>query len=240
MLRSLLLSGDRETVRVFGRLFKDLEVDMDQCGEIESALSQAVEHHYDAVLIDDSLEDAHVALQKLIELPSCSTSVRIVMADPSTVLHTVFRATTQVVIYKPLSPDRVRHGLRAVRNLMTRERRRGTARVMTTLPARMSPAHARGPGKQITISDLSETGASIRCDLDHLPASGNVNLDFSLPNEPHIIHATAELVWQDNKERAGLRFLDMPSDARKRLAKWIKEHPAGEHRPYGIAARAGR
>ena len=240
MLRSLLVSSSRDTVRVFARVFKDLEVEMDHCGETVAALSQAVEHHYDAVIIDDSLDDAHVALQKLIEIPSCSTSVRIVLADPNAVLHKVFRVNTQVVIYKPLSPDRVRHGLRAVRNLMTRERRRGTARVMTTLLARMSTAHARGPGKQITITDLSETGAAIRCDLDHLPASGNVNLDFSLPNEPEIIHATAELVWQDNKERAGLRFLDMPSDARKRLAKWIKEHPAGEHRPLGIAARAGR
>jgi hypothetical protein len=240
MLRSLLLSSDRDTVRVLARVFKDLDVDMDHCGETVAALSQAVEHHYDGVIVDDSLDDSHVALQKLIELPSCSTSVRIVLADPAAVLHPVFRSNTQVVIYKPLSPDRVRHGLRAVRNLMTRERRRGTARVTTALAARMSPAHSRGSGKQITITDLSETGAAIRCDLDHLPASGNVNLDFSLPSEPQIVHATAELVWQDNKERAGIRFLDMPSDARKRLAKWIKEHPAGEHRPLGIAARSGK
>ncbi|HJT71335.1 MAG TPA: PilZ domain-containing protein [Terriglobales bacterium] len=240
MLRSLLLSADRDTIRVLARIFKDLEVDMDQCGETESALSQAVEHHYDALLIDDSIPESHVALQKLMALPSCSTSVRIVLADPETVLHTVFRNSTQVVVYKPLSPDRVRHGLRAVRNLMTRERRRGNARVTTSLPARMSPAHARGPAKQIVITDLSETGAAIRCNLDYLPASGGVNVDFSLPNEPELIHATGELVWQDNKERAGIRFLDMPSHARKQLAKWIKDHPVGEHRSAALVARAGK
>jgi DNA-binding NarL/FixJ family response regulator len=239
MLRSLLLSNDRNTVRVVSRVFKDLEVEMDHSGETVAALSQAVEHHYDAVIIDDAMEEPHVALQKLIELPSCGTSVRIVLADPAAVLHSVIRANTQVVIYKPLSPDRVRHGLRAVRNLMTRERRRGNGRVSTTLTARMSPSHARGTGKQIVITDLSETGAAIRCDLDHLPASGGVNLDFSLPSEPELIHATAELVWQDNKERAGLRFLDMPSNARKQLSKWIKEHPTGISRA-SLAARSGR
>lgn len=239
MLRSLLLSNDRDTVRVINRVFKDLDVEMDHCAESVTALSQAVEHHYDAIIIDDSMDEPHLALQKLTELPSCSTSVRIVLADPTVVLHSVFR-TTQVVIYKPLTPDRVRHGLRAVRNLMTRERRRGSARVTTTLHAKMSPSHSRGPGRQIVITDLSETGAAIRCNLDHLPASGGVNLDFSLPTEPELIHATAELVWQDNKERVGLRFLDMPSQARKQLAKWIKEHPAGEHRSAGMAARAGR
>jgi DNA-binding NarL/FixJ family response regulator len=238
MLHSLLLSNDRNTVRVVSRVFKDLEVDMDHCEEMFTALSQALEYHYDAIIVDDSMEEPHVALQKLIELPSCSTSVRIVLADPEIALHPVFRASTQVVIYKPLTPDRVRHALRAVRNLMTRERRRGNGRVPTTLAARMSPSHARGTGKQIVITDLSETGAAIRCDLDHLPASGGVNLDFSLPNEPEIIHATAEMVWQDNKERAGIRFLDMPSHARKQLSRWIKEHPSGGTR--SIAARAGK
>ncbi len=240
MLRSLLLSNNRDTVRVLGKVFKDLEVEMDHSGETVSALSQAVEHHYDAVFIDDAIEESHIALQKLMALPSCNTSVRIVLADPSTELHTSFRTNTHVVLYKPLSPDRVRHGLRAVRNLMTRERRRGNARVTTALPAKMSAAHARGPGKQILITDLSESGAAIRCDLDHLPASGKVNLDFSLPHDPDVIHATAELVWQDNKERAGLRFLDIASHARKQLAKWIKEHPAGDQRSVALAARAGK
>jgi CheY-like chemotaxis protein len=238
MLHSLLLSNDPDTVRIVSRVFKDLEVDLDHCGETFTALSQAIEHHYDAIIIDDSMEEPHVALQKLIDLPSCSTSVRIVLANPATALHPVFRASTQVVLYKPLSPDRVRQGLRAVRNLMTRERRRGNSRIPINLAARMSPAHSRGSSKQITITDLSETGAAIRCDLDQLPASGGVNVDFSLPNEPEIIHATAELVWQDNKERAGIRFLDMPSHARKQLARWIKEHPSKAGRT--IAARAGK
>jgi DNA-binding NarL/FixJ family response regulator len=238
MLHSLLLSNDQDTVRVVSRVFKDLEVDMDHCGETFTALSQAIEHHYDAIIIDDAMDEPHLALQKLMELPSCSTSVRIVLADPTAALHPVFRASTQVVLYKPLSPDRVRHGLRAVRNLMTRERRRGNSRISTALAARMSPAHARGTGKQITITDLSETGAAIRCDLDQLPASGGVTLDFSLPSESEIIHTTGELVWQDNKERAGIRFLDMPSHARKQLARWIKEHPTKS--PHSIAARAGK
>jgi PilZ domain len=238
MLHSLLLSNDRNTVRVVGRVFKDLDVDMDQCGEIVAALSQAIERHYDAIIIDDAMEEPELVLEKLMALPSCSTSVRIVLAEPAVPLHASVRANTQVIIYKPLSPDRVRHGLRAVRNLMTRERRRGTGRVPTTLAARMSPAHARGAGRQILITDLSETGAAIRCDLDHLPASGAVNLDFGLAGEPEIIHATAELVWQDNKERAGLRFLDMPSQARKQLAKWLKEHPSLVPRST-MAARAG-
>lgn len=240
MLRSLLLSADPDTIRVISRIFKDLEVGMDHCGEIFAALSQALEHRYDSIIVDDAIEEPHVALEKLIAMPSCGASVRIVLADPAKAIHAFIRANTQVVLYKPLSADRVRHGLRAVRNLMTRERRRGNGRVSTTLSARMSPLHARGPGKQIVITDLSETGAAVRCNLDLLPASGTVNLDFSLPGEPELVHATAELVWQDNKERAGFRFLDMPSQARKQLSKWIKEHPTGTARGSSLSAKSGR
>jgi len=40
-----------------------------------------------------------------------------------------------------------------------------------------------------------------------------------------IIHATAELVWQDDEGAAGVRFLDMPSYARKYLLQWLKIQP---------------
>jgi hypothetical protein len=34
------------------------------------------------------------------------------------------------------------------------------------------------------------------------------------------------LVWQDSSGAAGVRFLDMASSARKRLADWLKEESA--------------
>ena len=164
-------------------------------------------------------------LEKLIEIPACSKAVRIALAEPVAAMHAVFKTGTQVIIYKPLSIERVRQGLRAVRNLMGRDRRRSSRRVRTMIPARVSPRQARGSSKQMLLADLSDSGAALHSEAGDLPISGMLNLEFTLPGTSELIHATAELVWRDDEGTAGVRFLDMPSYARKHLLQWLKLQP---------------
>ena len=225
MLRSLLLSRDENTARIVARGFKDLEVQLEHFSETETALTHASKHRYDAIVVDDQVEEAHLVLEKMITLPGCSKSVRIALAEPTAAMHAVFKTGTQVIIYKPLSIERVRQGLRAVRNLMGRDRRRSSRRVRTMIPVRVSPRQARGAYKQMLLADLSDSGAAIHCEAGDLPVSGVLNLEFALPGMTELIHATAELVWQDDEGAAGVRFLDMPSYARKHLMQWLKVQP---------------
>ena len=238
MLRSLLLSHDEATARLIARSFKDLEVGLEHCTETKVAVQKAAEARYDAIVVDDEVKDGKLLLERVMELASCNKSVRIALADPSAKLDSVFKTGTQVILYKPLSHERVRHGLRAVRNLMARERRRGAKRVQIMISARISPRQSRGTGRQVLIADISESGAAIHFENGDLPAATSIlNLDFALPGSPDRIHATAELVWQDNEGVAGLRFLDMPSYARKQLAEWLKDYAKD---PHTLAKHAGR
>jgi hypothetical protein len=238
MLRSLLLSGDEAAIRIVAKSFKDLDVELEHYSDVKIAVKKSAELRYDAILVDDDVEDARLLLEHVMELPYCSKAVRIALADPSAKMDAVFKVGTQIIIYKPLSIERVRHGLRAVRNLMARERRRGAKRVHTMISARMSPRNSRGTSKQVLIADLSESGAAIHFEAGDLPASTILNLDFALPGSPDRVHATAELVWQDNQGAAGLRFLDMPSFARKQLAEWLKETSKNSN-VTALANRAG-
>jgi hypothetical protein len=238
MLRSLLLSRDESTIRIVARSFKDLEVELDHYPDVKVAVKKSSEARYDAIVVDDDVEDARLLLERVMELASCNKAVRIALADPSAKMDAVFKVGTQIIIYKPLSTERVRHGLRAVRNLMARERRRGAKRVHTMIAARMSPRNSRGTSKQVLIADLSESGAAVNFEAGDLPASTILNLDFALPGSPERLHATAELVWQDNQGAAGLRFLDMPSFARKQLSEWLKESSKNSI-PVALANRAG-
>lgn len=223
MLRSLLLTRDENAVRVIVRIFKDLEVQCEHASDHSLAMQLIAKHRYDAVVIDDSIEEAASILQKLLDSPAHSKSVRILLADASCSASLAFKANTQVVLYKPLSAERVRHGLRAVRNLMARDRRRGMKRVPTMLNARVR--HGRASGNKVFISDLSDSGAAIQCGDGDFP-TGNLHMDFALPEDPDRIHVTAEVVWQDNQGAAGVRFLDMASSARKRLTDWLKQEAA--------------
>ncbi|MBV9342954.1 MAG: PilZ domain-containing protein [Acidobacteria bacterium] len=237
MLRSILLSRDESTVRIITRAFKDLEVEAHHCPDASRALSEVSANRYDAIVVDDEIEDAHIMLEKVLELPSCSKSVRIALAQPTAKMHAIFKTGTQIILYKPLSAERVRHGLRAVRNLMARERRRGASRVHTMLPARMSSRNAKGGVRQVFIADLSDSGAALSYENGPVPP-GNVSLEFSLPGNPERVHCTAELVWQANEGSAGVRFVDMPTYARKQLSEWLKEN-AGSTSAEVMAKHAG-
>src|SRR5947207_13628368 len=57
MLRSLLLSRDELTVRVVTRGFKDLDVQLQHFSESDIALAHATKHRFDAIVVDDQLEE---------------------------------------------------------------------------------------------------------------------------------------------------------------------------------------
>lgn len=223
MLRSLLLSRDDGTIRIVTRCFRNLDVELEHCPEITAALQKASEVRYDALVIDDEIEDARKALARMLELPTCGKSVRIALVESDVKMDAIFKSGTQVILYKPLSTDRVRHGLRAVRNLMARERRQGAQRVPTTIAARLTPRGKRGSARPVVITDLSESGAAITFEGKDLPSSALFGLEFALPDNPERMHASVALMWRNNQSAAGLHFVDIASYTRKQLMDWLKE-----------------
>lgn len=234
MLRSLVLTRDESTVRLMTRIFKDLDVDAHHFTDTATALSKASSARFDAIVVDDQVEDAQSLLEKIVELSSCAKSVRIALIQPDVKINTIFKIGTQVVLYKPLSLERVRHGLRAVRNLMAQDRRRGGERVQTSLPAKMSPR--RGDSTYVVIIDLSDSGAAISLENLQMLASGSFGLEFSLPGCSERISCSAELVWQDSQGTGGVRFVDMPTSARRQLSEWLRECAKSGN---AVASRAG-
>ena len=237
MLRSLLLSRDDGTIRIVTRCFRNLDVELEHCPETKAAIQKAAEVRYDAIVIDDEIEDARKLLARVLELPTCGKSVRIALLESSVKMDAIFKSGTQVILYKPLSTDRVRHGLRAVRNLMARERRQGAQRVPTTIAARLTPRGKRGSARSIVITDLSESGAAITFEGNDLPASALFGLEFALPDNPERMHASVALMWRNNEGAAGLHFVDVSSYTRKQLMDWLKESSS---RQKSQAATAGR
>ena len=237
MLRSLLVSRDEKTAHIIGRVFKDLEVEFEHLAEADLAIETLTKGRYDAIVLDDQVEEAPGILERVILLPSCNKAVRIVLAEPVAAMHAVFKSSTQVILYKPLSAERVRHGLRAVRNLMARDRRRASTRVATMLPARIR--HGRESGIQVFIADISESGAAIHCSGGQLPYTGSLHVDFLLPGDSDHVHVTAELVWQNNEGGAGVRFVDMASYARRKLAQWIKQQASGNKTKSRVTGAGG-
>lgn len=219
-MRSLLLSQDENAVRVLTRLLRDLNIAVDHHTDPHFAVQQLVQETFDSVIIDaDNPEDARVVLQTMATLPSGKTRLLMVLANAKNAVHFSFIKGAHLAIYKPISVERVTMALRAVRNLIARERRRGTERVSVEIPASLG---REGGGTPITIVDLSDGGAAIRC-TQPVPSSGLLTLHCTLPGTSVPFMAAAEVVWQDSEAQYGLRFVNLASGARHTLVDWLKE-----------------
>jgi hypothetical protein len=219
MLRTLLLCEDDASVRIVTRVFKDLGVDVEHCLHPLGAGKAIKTDRFDAIMVDDAVSGARAVLASAQILPNCEKSVRIILAGVPTKIGSALQSGAQIVLYKPLSQERVRHGLRAVRNLMGRERRRGEKRVRVDFSAQL--VYERDQRFVAMVEDLSDSGAAIRC-AGSLPNSMHFSFECTLPDTQAILKATVEVVWQRPGGMVGIRFTDVSTPSRKMLAEWLR------------------
>ena len=236
-MRSLLISQDENAVRVLTRLLRDLGIAVDHHTDPHFAVQQLVQEPYDSVIIDaDNPEDAAIVLQTMGKLPSGKTRLLMVLANAQNAVHCSFVKGAHIALYKPISVERVGLALRAVRNLIARERRRGTERISVEISANLGREF---DGTPVTIVDLSEGGAAIRC-TQPVPSSGLLTLHCVLPGSRNPFMGAAEVVWQDSQDQSGLRFVNLTSTARRTLSDWLKEQPRTHPKPGTKSTAAGR
>ncbi|HZR58787.1 MAG TPA: PilZ domain-containing protein [Terriglobales bacterium] len=194
-------------------------MDVEHCLHPLEATKALTSDRFDAIVVDDQVPGSLGVLDNALSHPGCEKSVRIILAGAPTGVGAAFQNGAQIILYKPLSQDRVRHGLRAVRNLMARERRRGSKRVRVDFPIKL--AYKNGRTISGKIEDLSDTGAAIRCD-EPLPNSAHFSFECTLPDTQTMIQATAEVVWQRTGGMFGIRFTDVSAPCRKTLIEWLR------------------
>lgn len=226
-MRSLLFSGDEEAVKVLTRLLRDLKIEVDHHTDPHLAVQQFVEEKFDAVIVDaDDHAGAALVLRTVGKLPAPRRGLLVVLAQSQNAVHLGFGGGAQIALYKPISVDRVALGLRAIRNLISRERRRSAERIPVKIAASLG---GLGPnGLPVTIVDLSSGGAAIGGD-QHLPSSGLFTLHCLLPETTTPVMFTAEVVWQDALNRSGIRFVNVSATSGQMLNQWLKTQ-ASRHR----------
>jgi hypothetical protein len=205
-------------VQTIGRVCKELGVELEYYSKADGAVARLSIGRFDAILVDDGDPGAAMSvLDKAKSIPSCRKSLGVVLAGSQTSLGVAFGTGTHLVIYKPITLDRVRHGLQAVRTLTGRRHARAQ-RVRVDTPASL---HSKGnPEIPASLVDISESGAALRV-REQLLASRNMTLNLSLPGTAGAITASVEIIWRDAKGRFGVHFVSMPPESAKVLKRWL-------------------
>ena len=217
-LASLVVCAEAKAVQVLSQILRDLEIEVEHCGEPAAAEKRLYERRFDAIVVDCKDEAAIGFISTIRKIALNKGTLIVGLVEGREQVRDVFASNANFVVYKPVTVDRALSSLRAARGLMKREKR-ASLRVALHAPAAIS--YLNNEDVPATVLDLSESGLSMQSQR-RLPQRCKVYFQFSLPGNRSPIRLSGEVVWQDASGRVGVRFADVPQASRRALAEWIR------------------
>jgi hypothetical protein len=231
-LHALLFSRDQGTINLAGEVLKSLDIETAHTSTAQDAVQRLTNNKFDVIVVDNADARGAVAILSAAKsLPSCEQSIGIVLAVSPSSIGLADGARSHMVLYRPLSADRLRTGVKSALGLRSEgEEARETPRAAIRIPATL-----RGAGLDQTlafITNLSAGGAALYVGQD-IPSSSIQTIEFSLPGEKENLATGVELVWRDVEGRMGIRFANVTAAFTESLEKWSAVQPLAR------AAKAG-
>src|SRR6202051_3986442 len=216
-LQALLVSTDDLAAEILGRVLPPFGIAMDRSSDPETTTARIQQQKFDALIVDfDNPEAATDVLRDAKKLGTEPLSIALV-ADPTRV-RDILSGGAHFVLYKPLSEEKARAGLRAVAALLSRERRRAH-RVPVQAPVEIKLPDDR-PTDGILL-DLSETGMEVLTAEPQAPAT-LLHFRFQLTDGSVTVEAHGQVAWANPNGQTGVQFLDLDDSTKAQLRAWVQ------------------
>jgi CheY-like chemotaxis protein len=216
-LETLLLSTDREVIRVLHRVLQDMGIDLLLTPTANDAADLLARRKFDAVIIDCcGLPGASDLVPRLRQGTSNRSAIVFAVIGPGSSLRFAFGLGANFVLEKPLSVERASRTFRAALGLMVRERRR-YFRLDVEVPIVVDIGD--GVAHSLVTTNLSEGGLAVRAP-HRLAPGAKIKIKLALPNE-RPIECRGEVAWSTDDGRSGLKLLTLSDAARQQLTAFI-------------------
>jgi len=218
-LLALLVSTDDSAAEILGRVLPACGIAVERFAVFAEAVERLQQQRFDTLIVDfEEPEFAAELFEEARQLNSANPPVTVAMVAEPAKVREILSSGAHFVLYKPLSDDSAKAGLRAVAALLNRERRRAY-RVPVQAPVELTlPDTRKAEG---ILLDLSETGMDV---LTAEPQSqGSVlSFRFQLPDGSLEVQAQGEVAWANPNGQTGVRFLDLDSSIKAQLQVWLQ------------------
>jgi len=222
-LQALLVSTDDSAADVLGRVLPALGITVDRSSDPETTMARIQQQKFDAIIADfEDPKAASEALQTARNLGSGALSIALV-ADPTKV-RDILSGGAHFVLYKPVSEDGAKAGLRAAAALLSRERRRAF-RVPVQAPVQITLPDTRKVDG--ILLDLSETGMDVLT-AEPQTTGSLLAFNFQLPDGTVQVEAHGQVAWANPNGQTGVRFLDVPEEVSAGMKAWLKAAAANQ------------
>jgi CheY-like chemotaxis protein len=218
-IQALLFSADDAACAVLSRVLPALGIAGERSSDPQTAIARIEQQKFDALLVDfENPETAEAIVEHARRLGSGQPPLTIALvADPSRV-RDILSGGAQFVLYKPISEQKARAGLRAASAMLSRERRRAY-RIPVQAPVELTLPDTRHI--EAILLDLSEMGMDVLTAEPQCPGS-LVEFRFLLPDGSLEIAAHGQVAWANPNGQTGVHFIDIPDDIRAQLRVWLK------------------
>jgi CheY-like chemotaxis protein len=214
MGRVLLVCADSVAIQQLAEGMQQLAIATEVCVDVSMALRLLNRKKFEAVIVDFGLAQADELLEQIRLSPSNRTAVTFAITD--SVKPARLDLQPNFLMEKPLSAITVGRTLKAAFGLIVRERRR-SFRCPIEVPASIQ---ANGEEVNCHLVNISEGGLAIT-QSPSLKPGAQVRVLFELPGESVRFKIESEVCWYDEKGRAGLRSLMIPSEQKSILQQWL-------------------
>ena len=218
-LLALLVSTDDSASEILGRVLPGYGIAVERFSDLGTAIDRCHQQKFDTVIVDfEDPKSAAEVVQESRRLSSGNPTVTVALVADRGGARDILSGGAHFVLYKPLSEQKARAGLRAVAALLNRERRRAH-RVPVQAPVELI-LHDNRPADGILL-DLSETGMEV---LTAEPqASGALlHFRFQLTDGSVTLHAHGQVAWANPNGQTGVHFLDLDDRSKTQLKAWVQ------------------
>jgi DNA-binding response OmpR family regulator len=221
-LKALLLCSDDKILRTLRRVLSDLEIGIEHCSDADSAIQKLTRQRFEALIVDcDEPAIAESVLKSARTAPCNKRAVAVAIIDGNTGVRLAFDMGAHFALYKPISSERAKTSFRAARALMKRERRRNS-RLQVQIPISVTGSRIETAQHALTF-DFSEDGMAAQ--FKHkLRERGRLNFVLALPGLEGKVQVQGEIAWESPTNLLGVRFVDVPPDAKHIIKSWINRN----------------
>ena len=218
-LLALLVSTDDGACEILGRILPAFGVAVERFSDLPTAIDRMHQQRFDALIVDfEDRASADAVLEESRRLNPTKSPITVALVAEPAKARDILNSGAHFILYKPLSEENARAGLRAVAAMLNRERRRAhrvpvQAAVDLTLP---DSRKVEG-----ILIDLSETGMEV---LTAEPQSSGVVLSFrfQLSDASFEVQASGQVAWADSNGQTGVHFLDLDESTKSQLQEWLR------------------
>jgi len=216
-LQVLLVSSDDAAADVLGRVLPAFGLFMDRSSDPETTLARTRHQRFEALIVD--FDDAKLAREVIEQTRQINPStLNVALVAEATKVREILSSGAHFVLYKPLSEEAAKAGLRAAAALLSRERRRAF-RVPVQAPIEITlPDDRKADG---ILLDLSENGMDVLTPEAQAPAT-SLGFHFQLPDSAVEISGHGQVVWANPNGQTGVRFVGLSETTAGELKSWLR------------------